>query len=159
MIKNKIDIKYGSLFPWPFLFIGGIVLIIGLALLFENTLASIVLISVGGFILSGSEGTEIDKAAKRYKEYNSFFFIKSGENVAYSGIEKIFINTSKSKQRMYTAHTMHGSVYENVDYNGFLKFNDGTKIHVLRKRRKEDLLKALEKIASFLDVQIEDNTK
>jgi membrane-bound ClpP family serine protease len=159
MDKNKIDIKYGRLFPWQFLFIGGIVLVIGLALLVENTLASIVLISVGGFILSGSEGTEIDKAAKWYREYNAFFFIKSGRNVVYSGIEKIFINTSKSKQKMYTAHTTHGSVYENVDFNGFLKFNDGTKIQLLRKRKKADLLKGLQKIASFLEVQIEDNTE
>lgn len=159
MIKNKIDIAYGRLFPWPFLFIGGIVFVIGLALLFQNTLASIVLISVGGFILSGSEGTEIDKVAKCYREYNAFFFVKSGKNVAYSGIEKIFINTSKSKQKMYTAHTMHGSVYENVDFNGFLKFNDGTKIQLLRKRRKADLLKALESVATFLEVPLEDNTK
>ena len=159
MGKNKIDIQYGRLFPWPFLFIGGIVLVIGLALLVENRLASIVLIAVGGFILSGSEGTEIDKAAKSYKEYNAFFFIKSGANVPYSGIEKIFINTSKSKQQFYTAHTTHGSVYENVDFNGFLKFSNGTKIHLLRKRKKEDLMKALQDVASFLDVQIEDNTK
>jgi hypothetical protein len=60
---------------------------------------------------------------------------------------------------MYTAHTTHGSVYENVDFNGFLKFNDGTKIQLLRKRRKADLLKALENIATFLDVPLEDNTK
>ena len=154
-----MDIKYGRLFPWPFLFMGGIVLVIGLTLLVENTLVSIILIAVGGFILSGSEGTEIDKTAKHYREYNAFFFIKSGRNVPYSGVEKIFINTSKSKQKMYTAHTTHGSVYENVDFNGFLKFNDGTKIQLLRKRRKADLLKALENIATFLDVPLEDNTK
>ena len=156
--SNKIDIRYGSLFPWPFQLIAVIVLIAGLSLIIDRTLVSICLILGSGLILSASEGTEIDRAEKTYRDYKSFFFLKSGSKVPYSGIEKIFINTSKSKQTMHTAHTNKSSIFENIEFNGFLKFDDGTKIQLLQKRKKGDLINALNSISKFLNVPVEDNT-
>jgi hypothetical protein len=119
MTSEKISIRYGSLFPWTFQLIAVIVLIAGLALIVERPIVSIGLVLFSGFILSGYEGTEIDKAEKTYRDYKSFFFLKSGSKVTYSGIEKIFVNTSKSRQTVHTAHTSNSSIFENTEFNGF----------------------------------------
>jgi hypothetical protein len=157
-MSDKIDVKFGSLFPWPFRFIALIIILVGLLFILEKTFLSIGLMLIGGFILSGAEGTEINRTEKNYRDYKSFLFMKSGEKKNYSGIEKIFVSTSKTKQHLYTAHTSHSSTYEHLEFNGFLKFHDGEKIQLLRKRKKSDLIKGLEEVAAFLNVSIEDNT-
>ena len=157
-LKKKIDIQYGSLFPWPFQFIAGIVFIVAASLILERTIVAIAFMMLCGLLLTASEGTEIDLAGKTFQEYKSFFFIKTGTKEEYSGMEKIFINTSKTKQQLYTAHTTKSSIYENIEYNAFLKFDDGTKVHLLQKRKKADLLKKVNKIAAQLDVSVEDQT-
>ena len=157
MVK-KIDIRYGSLFPWPFHFIAGIVLIIAASLIIERTIVALAFIILCGLVLTTSEGTEIDLKEKTFREYKSFFFIKTGTKEQYSGMEKIFINASKSRQQMYTAHTTKSSIYENIEYNAFLKFDDGTKVQLLQRRKKADLMKRVKKIASELDVLVDDQT-
>ncbi len=159
MISNqRIIIPYGSLFPWQFRFVGGIVMLVGLTLIFDKAILAIVLLMAGGLIVFSYEGTVIDKAAKTYQEYNSFFFIKTGERVKYAGIEKIFINSIKQKRRMYTAHTNHSSTFESLAFSSFLKFNDGTKIELLKKSDKSALVRTLKEIAAFLDTPLEDKT-
>ena len=59
---------------------------------------------------------------------------------------------------MYTVHTNHSSIFETLEFNGFLKFSNGEKVQLLRKRKKSDLIKELKKVATFLNVAIEDNT-
>jgi hypothetical protein len=156
--RKKIDVRFGSLFPWPFLLIAGILLVVGLSLIGERTLVALALIIICGFVLTSSEGTEINLSAKNFTEYKSFFFIKSGTRKTYSSMEKIFINTSKTRQQLYTAHTTKSSIFENLEYNAFLKFTDGTKVHLLKKRKKEDLLKKIDNLAKALNVQVEDHT-
>jgi len=156
--KSKIDIRYGSLLPWPFQLVAAIVLLVALSLIVEKTIVSICFIFACGVVLSGTEGTEIDKGERTYRDYKSFFLLKSGSKVKFNGIEKIFVSTSKTTQQLHTVHTNKHSIYHNIEYNGFLKFSDGTKIQLLRKRKKTDLIKALENIAKFLDVPLEDNT-
>jgi hypothetical protein len=156
--KSRVDIKYANLFPWPFHLIAVIVLVVAVSLIMERPIAAVIMIMISGIILSASEGTEIDAGAREYREYKSFLFIKTGTNEKYSAIEKIFINTSKTKQQLYTAHTTKSSIFENIEYNAFLKFDDGTKIHLLQKRKKEDLVKQLNRIAMVLGAAIEDHT-
>jgi hypothetical protein len=133
-------------------------LVIAAALILERTAVALVFIILSGFVLTASEGTEIDLSRKTFLEYKSFYFIKSGTRESFSGMEKIFINTSKSRQQMYTAHTTKSSIYENMEYNAFLKFDDGTKVHLLKKRKKDDLLKRINNIAAKLGVPVEDHT-
>lgn len=154
----KIDIKSGSLFPWQFQFLGAIVFVIGLALIFERTLLSILLLFASVFILSAYSGTEINKQENVYREYMSFFLIKSGKQVKFGGIDKIFINSSKITQRFHSAHTTQSSIFTSEEFNAYLKFDDGTKIHLVSKRNKKRLNKMLEKTSAFLHVPVVDNT-
>ncbi len=156
--RKKVDVRYGSLFPWPFQLIAGIVLIVSVPLVLERPAIAIAFIVLSGLVLTAAEGTEINLASNTFLEYKSFFFINSGTRENFSGMEKIFINTSKSRQRMYTAHTTKSSIYENIEYNAFLKFDDGTKVHLLKRRKKDDLMKRVSTIKATLDVPVEDHT-
>ncbi len=159
MAQNKIDIKTGTLFPWTFQFIAGIVFLIGLSIIVDRPVLSLCLIAASVFVFSGYTGMEIDKEKSNYREYMSFFFIKSGKKIKYNGIDKIFINSTKVKQQMHTAHTSHSSIFTNLEFNGYLKLENGEKIHLLTKRKKEKLVYELNKIALFLDVQIDDTVE
>jgi hypothetical protein len=156
--RTKVDVRYGSLFPWPFQLIAGIVLIVAASLVLERPAIAITFIIISGLVLTAAEGTEIDVASKSFIEYKSFFFIKTGTRDTFSAMEKIFVNTSKSRQQMYTAHTTKSSIYENIEYNAFLKFDDGTKVHLLKKRKKGDLMKRINNVATRLGVPVEDHT-
>ncbi len=156
-MTHKIDIRFSRLFPWHFLFLAGIFLVIGLALMIQKPVISLLLVTGSLFVLSGYSGTEIDKAAKTYKEYNSFFFfIKSGKKVRYTDIEKLLITRSKVTRRMYS-RANHAAVFSNTEFNAYIKFQDGTKIQLLNTRKKEKLVSALKKIAGFLNVAIDDH--
>lgn len=159
MTEHKIDIRSGSLFPWHFQLIAALIMIAGVMLIIEKPMLGSVLAVAAGFILSAASGTEIDKAKNRYREYNSFYFIlKSGKWKKFNGAEKVFINSAKKSTQMYTAHTNHSSVFTDQEFNGYLKLNDGTKIHLLTSRKKEKLVATLNKATSFLNIPLQDNT-
>ncbi len=128
-------------------------------MLFGKPVVGLMLIVAGGFILTAASGTDIDTSKNIYREYTSFYFIlKSGKWKKYNGAEKLFINSSKKSTQMYTAHTNQSSVFTNLEFNGYLKLNDGTKIHLLTSGKKEKLVATLKKAASFLHVPLQDNT-
>ena len=159
MTESKIDIRSGSLFPWHFQLIAVLILIAGVTLILEKPMMGSILVVASGFILSAAPGTEIDKSKNRYREYTSFyFFMKGGKWKNFSGAEKIFINKAKSSSQTYTAHTNHSSTFINEEFNGYLKLNDGTKIHLMSSRKKEKLVASLTQAASFLNCPLQDNT-
>jgi len=153
-----IDIKSGPLVPWHFRFVGLLVLVVGIALLLSKLLLAFILIVIGLFFVSAYEGTEIDEAKKVYREYTSFFFLmKTGKTEGYESIERLFITRGKESQQMYTAHTTHSSTFENVVYNGYVKFSNGEKIHLLSEKNKDKLIKKLIPLKEALSIDIVDH--
>jgi hypothetical protein len=118
----------------------------------------VVMAIAGGFVITASSGTQIDKNRKTYREYTSYYFIKRGKRKPYEAAEKLFINSSKTSSRMYAAHSTQSSVFVNQEYDGYLKLNDGTKLYLLSKKNKEKLATELNRIANFLNVPVLDNT-
>lgn len=159
MKHQKIDIRNGTLFPWHFQFIAALILLAGLALILEKPVMGSVLIFAAGFILSAADGTEINLASNRYREYTSFyFFIRGGKWKKYPGAEKIYINSAKSATQAHSAFTNRSAVFENLEYNAYLKLNTGDKIHLINSRKKEKLTTTLRKVASSLNCPLQDNT-
>lgn len=159
MTEPKIDIRSGTLFPWHFQLIAVLILIAGVTLTLSKPVMGSVLIVAAGFILTAASGTEIDTSKNKYREYTAFYFIlKSGKWKMYNGAEKVFINSSKKSTKMHTAHTNHSSVFTDLEFNGYLKLDDGTKIHLLTSRKKEKLTAELNRAASLLECPLQDNT-
>ena len=157
MKKNSVDIRSGFLFPWHFLVAAAVVFVVALPLLLQRPVLATVLAAVSAFVLTGYEGVQVDMKRKTFREYRSFFFIKGGKWIAYDAIEKVYVSVSKVTQKVYTAHTNHSSVFANIEFNGYLKFNNGTKVHLFSRRNKEKLLVSLRKLAHSLGVPLEDN--
>lgn len=153
-----IDIKSGSLFPWQFRIVAVLVIIAAIAIILDHFWVSSVLILAGVFALVSNEGTEVDVNNQTYREYTSFFFVKTGKFSPYSGAEKIFLTKGKRSQQMYTAHTTHSSVFENVVYNAYLKLSSGEKIHLLTGKDKDRVIKRLVPLSTGLNVEITDHT-
>jgi hypothetical protein len=156
--KTIVDIKSGALFPWPFLLLGGGFFLAGIGLFLTSPIIAIILLLLGASMVTGYEGTQVDRASSTYREYRSFLFLKTGERKKYDSIEKIFVNSAKVTQRIYTAHTMSSATFSNVEYNAYLKFSDGVKVFLLSERKKARLLRKLEAIGRELDIPVTDNT-
>lgn len=124
----------------------------------SKTVVAFLLIAGSGLILTGCEGTVINKKSRWYLEYKSFFFLRAGKKLKYAGVDKIYINSSRTTQRLNTAYTNHSSTFSNIEFNGFLKFTGGEKIKLTSKRNKTEVLKCLQPISRFLNATIEDNT-
>ncbi|HYF68418.1 MAG TPA: hypothetical protein VD884_09785 [Ohtaekwangia sp.] len=157
-MQHKIDINNGRLFPFHFLILGVIFIFIGFPLLTTHLIGGLSFLLAGVFILTAREGVEINTNLKTLKEYNAYFFIKTGEVENYDAIERIFINANKVAQKMYTAHTLNSSTFSDVVYSAFLKFDTGTKVLIQRNKNKEMLIKNVQAIASKLNTQVFDTT-
>jgi len=158
MPGKSVDIRSGRLFPFPFLVLGGAVFFSGMAMLISQPILGVVLMLGGALVLTAHEGTEINPVNHTYREYNSFLFMKNGEEKKYNDIEKIFVNSAKVSQRVYTAHTLKSSTFTNVEYNAYLKFGDGVKVFLMSRKNKTKLLEKLRDLSRSLNTTVVDHT-
>ena len=153
-----IDIKFGALFPWQFRLVGFVLMLSAVAFIQTQLWVSILLVLAGMFILLSYEGTEVNINTKTYREYTSFFFIKTGKFLGYSQAEQIYLTKSKQSQQIYTAHTNQSSTFSDTLYNAYLKLSPGKKIHLCSQKNKNSLLEKLSPLSEKLKVDIVDYT-
>jgi hypothetical protein len=92
-----------------------------------------------------------------YREYNSFYFIKSGSWKKYEDIEMLYITLSNISQRKYTRIT-EGHTIKNIEYNAYFKLSTGKKNYSRTSGYKDPLCKSLSKLAHLIDLKIIDKT-
>ena len=153
-----VDVGFGNLFSWYFRFFGLMLVLGGGVGLTINPLLGILFILIGIVLITGKSGTIINRSAKTYREYMSFIFIKTGEELSFSGIEKIFINPGQEKLKIHTAHTNSSQTFTNEIFNAYLKFDSGEKIQLLKRKDKEKLINELKQLSEFLNTPLIDNT-
>lgn len=153
-----LDIKSGPALPWQFRFVGLLMLMLAVGLFQSYMWVALAVAVLGLLIITAYEGTEVDVEKKVFREYTSFFTVKTGKFEPYSHIEKVFIIKSKESQQMYTAHTTTSSVFKYEKYNAYLKFSTGDKILLLTEKNKDVLVKKLKHLSTLLHVEIVDHT-
>lgn len=158
MSATSLDYTSGKLFPIQFQFFGGVLLLIGLGVATNYIVVGLILILIAACILTGQSGIDFDGGSLTYRAYKSFLFIKSGDKKKYQGVEKIFINAQAISQRMYTMHTNHGSDFKSLEYNAYLKFDNGNKIYLDTNKDKKALIDKLQELAGFLKTEVVDAT-
>jgi hypothetical protein len=149
-----IDIKFGPLFPWHFRFLAIAVIILAFALIQNQPLISMILILGSFFTLTSYEGTEVNVSNKTFRSYTAFFFVKTGAFEKYTEAERIFINSANLSQKIYSAHTALSTTFKERVFNAYLKFSDGEKVHLLRSKNRDALIKKLTPISERLSVEI-----
>jgi len=155
MKNKKFDFRTSSYFPMGVNLFGILIGLTGLALIFSpNPIAGIVCITASIIILTTSYRIEINFEKKLYKDYVWFLGIKNGKAERFENIEYLYIKQSKSSQRMNSLIT--SKTFTKDTFDGYLKFSEEEKIHLLTKENKASLIKKLTPIADALGVKIVD---
>lgn len=159
MQKNKFDIKTGEKFPWPFLLLAVIFIIIALAVIADYPAIAAILSFLALLIFTGRGGLEIDLENQTYREYMSFLFImRMGKPVKFDSVENIFINTGNVGRKISTAHTSHSTTFKNQVYNAFIKFSNGDKVKIMSRKKKQPLLDYSAALAQQMHASVVDYT-
>lgn len=153
--QDTLDIETEKLFPSHFRVVGWILMFMSLVVLLYAPLAFPVVLIIGLVLLTGYTGVIFDKAKKRYRIYNSILWIKMGTWYSYNRAIKIFINTRKTSQFLYTRVTT-GSTIRSREFIAFVKLEDEEKVFLMGNINKDKLLKALDPAKAFFQLEIED---
>jgi len=157
-MENKIiDIKAESL-PWQAKLMGIVFIVLALAVMVSHWWLSPLLAVVGVVLLLAYSGTTIDPVNKTFREYNSYLFFRTGSTEQYHAVEKLFINQAKVSQTMYTASTASSATFQHVQFNAYIKFDDGRKIFLAARKNKSELVTLLNKANALLAVEVVDYT-
>lgn len=153
MSNDYYNLKNGLLFPFQFQVLGYILFLSGLILIIINIWASIIFLFLGAFIISAFSGIEF--SGGQFREYNAFFFLKSGKWKRLREVEKIYIKKIKVSQKFY-GRANQSSVVRNVIYKAFLKFEDGESVLLYEHKNKNKVESKVNQIAETLKTQVLD---
>jgi hypothetical protein len=149
-----IDFKTSPFFSGRIIFVGILLAVLGLFVAVKSILAGILLFIVSVLIVTTHYRLRIDFAKKVYFDFVWFLGLKNGDQGKFDEIEYLFIKKSRVSQKMN--HIVISSTIQNEIYDGYLKFSNGEKIHLLTKESKDVLLKKLKLISHKLNTRIID---
>jgi len=150
----NVDFRTSAYFSPMITFVGGFVGMFGLTFINTNPIQSSVLALIGLFVVTTHYRLSIDFEKKVYHDYLWILGMKNGERGNFDKIEYLFIKKSKVSQTMYLR--VASSTIQKEVYDGFLKFSEDNKLHLLTKDGKKDLIDKLRKISTALKVKIVD---
>jgi hypothetical protein len=152
---NNVDCKTSLYFPLTFIFFGALLGVGGIALVVSGSpVIGVVLLLVGLVLLTTHYRLAINFDKKTYHDYVWILGLKHGEKVKFENIEYLFIKKSRVSQTM-SVRVASSTIQKEV-YDGYLKFSEKDKIHLLTKDNKNDLIAKLKEISSALKVKIVD---
>lgn len=155
----RIDIRSGNLFPPHFLVLAVLLLCAGGLLLLRHSFWSVPLLLLGAGMLTASEGTEIDTLKATVREYNSFFFVRTGAARKYAALERIYIKPGQVSQRLNSAHTASGSTFRYQEYKVFLRYAGGDPVLLFSGKRHPHVLTRSRALAAQLGVPLLDHSQ
>jgi hypothetical protein len=113
---------------------------------------------VGGLVtISTHYRLSFDLTNRTYRDYVWVLGVKVGPSTSFQNIEYFFIKAGRESQTMrmrVASNTIHKNVFD-----GFLKFSETSKIHVLTRDNREAVLRKLMPMSQALNVPIMDYTK
>lgn len=156
--KQLIDIRFGSLLPWTFHFIAGIGILFAIAIAGMHPWIALLFALGSIFVLTSFEGTEIDLGSKRFREYTSFFLVKTGEWIPFEEIEKIYVNKNNVRQNMSPSRTGLTTSVTFSQFSAFVKFNEEEIVQLIRHKSRKKVMACAKVWSAQLNVPLFDNT-
>ncbi|MGC3943325.1 MAG: hypothetical protein QM762_02115 [Chryseolinea sp.] len=153
-----LDIRFGSLLPWPFHVGAGLGILISIIVLAEHPWTALVFAVCSLFVFASSEGTEIDLVNRRFREYTSIFFFKTGEWVDYESMEKIYVNKNKMRQNVSPSRTGMTTSFTFMEFSAFVKFSDEETVQLIKNKDKKVVMSKAATWSKQMDVPLYDNT-
>lgn len=153
-MMNVIDFKTSPFFSGKIIFIGILLVVLGLFVVLKSILAGLIILFVSVLIFTTHYRLRIDLAKKMYFDYVWILGLKNGDNGKFEKIEYLFIKKSNVSQKMN--HIVVSTTIQKEIYDGYLKFSDLEKIHLITQDSKNALIEKLRVISDKLNVRIID---
>lgn len=151
---KAIDFKTSGFFSWTIIFLGFVLAFLGLLFVVENPVVGVILLLISLIIFTTHYRLKIDFDNKVFHDYLWILGLKNGDKGKFETIEYLFIKKNKVSQTM-SVRVASTTIVKEV-YDGYLKFSEQEKIHLITKDSKKDLVDKLRKISTSLKVKIID---
>lgn len=155
--KNTVDFKTTSYFPGYIIGAGVAFVIVGIAALTINQLASALLFGFSLLVLTTHYRLRIDLDGKTYHDYLWILGLRNGEKGSFESLECLLYRKSRVSQKMQlrgASSTIHKDVYE-----GYLVLSDSRKIYLQTTDSRESMVKFLQSKAALLNLRVVDYDK
>jgi hypothetical protein len=153
-----VDIRFGSLLPWTFHFVAGIAILLAIPMASMHPWIASLFVLGSIFVFTSFEGTEIDLDSRRFREYTSFFLLKTGEWISFEEIEKIYVNKNKMRQTMTPSRTGFTTSVTFSEFSAFVKFSEDEIVQLIKHKNKKKVLSRAKVWSEQLNVPLYDNT-
>lgn len=155
-MNTSSDFKTSNYFSGMPYVLGFILAPIGFVLLFSpKIVVGAILLLAGIVILTTHFRLAIDQRKKEYIEYISLLGMKvSRELHSFSQIQYLFIKKTKVSQTLNSRASSR--TIQKEQFDGYLKFSEDDKLHLMTFENKGTLLKRLRPIANLLSTKIVD---
>ncbi len=154
---KKVDFKTSGYFSGNIIFLGLAFFVVALPALFVKIGFGLILLLLSILILTTHYRLTIDFDNKVFRDYLWIMSFKNRGEQKFERIEYVFLKenrVSTTMQLRVSSSTIHKQVYD-----GYLKFSEEEKIHLLTKDSKKDLVAKLRDISTMLNVEIIDYTE
>lgn len=151
---REIDFKTLPYFSGTMTFLGVLLLFSGLWMMSVSILVALALVLLSVIIFTTHYRVSIDLEHKTFCDYLWILGFRRGERGRFDNLEYLFIKKNKVSQTMrlkVASTTIRKEVYD-----GYLKFSDTNKIHLLTMDDKAKLINRLKVIAQQLDSRVID---
>jgi hypothetical protein len=148
------DFRTSAYFSSGVIFFGVILAFIGLWVIINQIIVGTIILGISVIIFSTHYRLNIDFAQKTFHDYVWILGIKHGEKGKFENLEYIFINKSKVSQTM-SLKAVSTTLRKDV-FDGYLKFSDGSKIHLMTMDDKADVIQKLKTISHKLNLKVID---
>jgi hypothetical protein len=153
---NLVDFKTSWFFSRTIFFLGVFLAFIGIVGLITNLIAGLIVLAVCVVIFTTHYRLSVDFENKIFHDYVWILGVKRGEMKRFEEIEYLFIKTSTISQTM-NARIASTTIRKEV-FDGYLKFSEEDKIHLMTMDDKNDLILKLKVISGKLNSRIIDYT-
>lgn len=155
---SSIDFRTAAYFSLPFHLVAAAFDLFGLIALLEGVWWLAVLLWVVSLLVFTTHyRLQLDLSTKTYHDYLWVLGMKIGEKGSFDGVEYVFIKKAKVSQTVHAR--VASTTIEKEVCDAYLKFSNGTTLHLFTKDSREAVLQKLKKIAEQLKTEIIDYTQ
>ncbi len=149
-----VDFRISQYFSNQWIFVGFLLIIIGLGIIFKVIIIGVLLSLMGIVIITTHYRLAINLTAKTYHDYVWLFGLRFGEKGMFENIEYIFIKKIKVSQTINSK--VSSTTIRKEMFDCYLKLSEENKIHLLTIESKEELITRLRELSSKINTKIID---
>lgn len=156
MDSNYFSYNTGKYFSSAARVMGWIITIFGVLTLLNGSYTAWLLLPVGILMHFTHYRAEFDLQHMRYREGVGIGKLTVGKMIPFNGFGFLFLKHNKYRQTLESRGSM--STFKMEKYDGYLKLADGTNLHLLQLKNKQDAMAKMDAISRDLDVEFRDLT-